>query len=137
MEFKTFTEKKSRELNVDSEKIKASDQIEKFERKITDSSNNIKEINSEFDIEKYQVVQSLDELKQWNLKAENMGYIAFDTETNSLDAIKADMVGFSLCTSENDACYVPLLHDEEENKQDDEDIEMVVTSLKRCQDGKL
>ena len=63
MEFKTFTEKKSRELNVDSEKIKASDQIEKFERKITDSSNNIKEINSEFDIEKYQIVQSLDELK--------------------------------------------------------------------------
>ena len=59
MEFKTFTEKKSRELNVDSEKIKASDQIEKFERKITDSSNNIKEINSEFDIEKYQIVQSL------------------------------------------------------------------------------
>ena len=57
MEFKTFTEKKSRELNVDSEKIKASDQIEKFERKITDSSNNIKEINSEFDIEKYQIVQ--------------------------------------------------------------------------------
>ena len=59
MEFKTFTEKKSRELNVDSEKIKASDQIEKFERKITDSSNNIEEINSEFDIEKYQIVQSL------------------------------------------------------------------------------
>ena len=121
MEFKTFTEKKSRELNVDSEKIKASDQIEKFEKKIIDSSNNIKEINSEFDIEKYQIVQSLDELKQWNLKAENMGYIAFDTETNSLDAIKADMVGFSLCTSENDACYVPLLHDEEENKQIDFD----------------
>ena len=31
------------------------------------------------------------------------------------------MVGFSLCTSENDACYVPLLHDEEENKQIDFD----------------
>ena len=46
MEFKTFTEKKSRELNVDSEKIKASDQIEKFERKITDSSNNIEEIKN-------------------------------------------------------------------------------------------
>ena len=101
MEFKTFTEKKSRELNIDSEKIKASDQIEKFERKTTDNSNNIEEINSEFDIEKYQIVKSLDELKQWNLKAENMGYIAFDTETNSLDAVKADMVGFSLCTSEN------------------------------------
>ena len=33
MEFKTFTEKKSKELNIDSEKIKASDQVEKFEKK--------------------------------------------------------------------------------------------------------
>ena len=31
------------------------------------------------------------------------------------------MVGFSLCTSENDACYVPLLHDGKENKQLDFD----------------
>ena len=48
MEFKTFTEKKSRELNVDSEKIKASDQIEKFERKITDSPNNMWALSSAF-----------------------------------------------------------------------------------------
>ena len=118
MEFKTLTEKKSKELNIDSDKIKASDQVEKFEKKIIGNPNEIEKINSEFDRENYQIIQSLDELKQWKLKAENIGYVAFDTETNSLDAVKADMVGFSLCTSENDACYVPLLHEENDKQID-------------------
>ena len=121
MEFKTFTEKKSKELNVDSDKIKPSDQVEKFEKKINDNLNKVEEVNSDFDIEKYKIIQTLDELKQWSLEVENVGYLAFDTETNSLDAVKADMVGFSLCTSENNACYVPLLHDGEENRQIDFD----------------
>ena len=118
MEFKTLTEKKSKELNIDSNKIKASDQVEKFEKKIIENPNEIEKINSEFDRESYQIIQSLDELKQWKLKAENIGYLAFDTETNSLDAVEADMVGFSLCTSENDACYVPLLHEENDKQID-------------------
>ena len=118
MEFKTLTEKKSKELNIDSDKIKASDQVKKFEKKIIESPNEIEKINSEFDRESYQIIQSLDELKQWKLKAENIGYLAFDTETNSLDAVEADMVGFSLCTSENDACYVPLLHEENDKQID-------------------
>jgi len=121
MEFKTLTEKKSKELNVESEKIIASNQVEKFEKKTTDNKNNIKEVNPKFDIEKYQIIYTVDDLKRWILKSDNIGYVAFDTETNSLDAVKADMIGFSLCTSENDACYVPLLHDEEENKQIDFD----------------
>ena len=118
MEFKTLTEKKSKELNIDSDKIKASDQVETFEKKIIENPNEIEKINSKFDRENYQIIQSLDELKQWKLKAENIGYVAFDTETNSLDAVEADMVGFSLCTSENDACYVPLLHEENDKQID-------------------
>ena len=118
MEFKTLTEKKSKELNIDSDKIKASVQVEKFEKKTNNNVRDTEEVSSEFDRDNYQVIQSLDELKLWKLKAENVGYMAFDTETNSLDAVKADMVGFSMCTSENDACYVPLLH-EESGKQID------------------
>tara|TARA_Y100001970_G_scaffold4958_1_gene5616 strand:- start:22542 stop:25337 length:2796 start_codon:yes stop_codon:yes gene_type:complete len=118
MEFKTLTEKKSKELNIDSDKIKASVQVEKFEKKTNNNVRETEEVSSEFDRDNYQVIQSLDELKLWKLKAENVGYMAFDTETNSLDAVKADMVGFSMCTSENDACYVPLLH-EESGKQID------------------
>ena len=130
MEFKTLTEKKSKQLNIDSDKIKASDQVEKFEKKIIDSPKEIEEINSEFDRENYQIIQSLDELTQWKLKAENIGYVAFDTETNSLDAVEADMVGFSLCTSENDACYVPLLHEENDKQIDfDQAIDILKSIL--------
>ena len=118
MEFKTLTEKKSKQLNIDSDNIKASDQVEKFEKKIIDSPKEIEEINSEFDRDNYQIIQSLDELTQLKKKAENIGYLAFDTETNSLNAVEADMVGFSLCTSENDACYVPLLHKENDKQID-------------------
>ena len=130
MEFKTLTEKKSKELNIDSDKIKASDQVEKFEKKIIENPNEIEKINSEFDRESYQIIQSLDELKQWKLKAENIGYLAFDTETNSLNAVEADMVGFSLCTSENDACYVPLLHEENDKQIDfDQAIDILKSIL--------
>ena len=130
MEFKTLTEKKSKELSIDSDKIKASDQVKKFEKKIIESPNEIEKINSEFNRENYQIIQSLDELKQWKLKAENIGYIAFDTETNSLDAVEADMVGFSLCTSENDACYVPLLHEENDKQIDfDQAIDVLKSIL--------
>ena len=130
MEFKTLTEKKSKELNIDSDKIKASDQVETFEKKIIENPNEIEKINSKFDRENYQIIQSLDELKQWKLKAENIGYVAFDTETNSLDALEADMVGFSLCTSENDACYVPLLHEENDKQIDfDQAIDILKSIL--------
>ena len=33
-----------------------------------------------------------------------------DTETSSLDAIRADLVGVSLALGPNDACYIPLSH---------------------------
>ena len=130
MEFKTLTEKKSKQLNIDSDNIKASDQVEKFEKKIIDSPKEIEEINSEFDRDNYQIIQSLDELTQWKMKAENIGYVAFDTETNSLNAVEADMVGFSLCTSENDACYVPLLHEENDKQIDfDQAIDILKSIL--------
>ena len=130
MEFKTLTEKKSKQLNIDSDKIKASDQVERFEKEIIDSPKDIEEINTKFDRENYQIIQSIDELTKWKLKAENIGYVAFDTETNSLDAVQADMVGFSLCTSENDACYVPLLHEEIDKQIDfDQAIDILKSIL--------
>jgi len=40
--------------------------------------------------------------------------IAVDTETTSLNAVRADLVGVSLCGEEGRAYYVPLGHDEKE-----------------------
>ena len=117
MEFRTLTDKKSKELNIDSDTIEASNQVEVFEKEETDKTEINEEISSKFDLNKYQIIETKSELQEWQIKAENIGYVSFDTETNSLDAMNADMIGFSLCTSENDACYVPLLHTNEGGRQ--------------------
>lgn len=67
----------------------------------------------------YECVQSLDALKKW---AENIvanGQVAIDTETTSLNAMKAKLVGISLSIEEGKACYIPLKHGLLENQGDD------------------
>ncbi|MBO6507091.1 MAG: DNA polymerase I [Roseibium sp.] len=58
----------------------------------------------------YETVTSVDRLKEWCEAAFEKGYVAFDTETTSLDAMQADLVGLSLSTEPGKACYVPLAH---------------------------
>ena len=43
-------------------------------------------------------------------RIEEGSVVAFDTETTSLDALKADLVGFSFCLDEKEAYYVPIAH---------------------------
>ncbi len=67
----------------------------------------------------YSIVRDEATLAQWIEKAREKGIVAFDTETTSLNAMQAEMVGFSLCVDVGEACYVPLLHKESriENKE--------------------
>ncbi|MFN8831817.1 MAG: DNA polymerase I [Labrys sp. (in: a-proteobacteria)] len=58
----------------------------------------------------YETVGTLERLDIWLAEARAQGFVAFDTETTSLDAMQADLVGFSLATALGRACYVPLLH---------------------------
>jgi DNA polymerase-1 len=58
----------------------------------------------------YETVTSVDRLKEWCDAAFEKGYVAFDTETTSLDAMQAELVGVSLSTEPGKACYVPLGH---------------------------
>jgi len=58
----------------------------------------------------YALVQTLDDLKLWINEAETAGIVAIDTETTSLDALVADLVGVSLCVAPGRACYIPLAH---------------------------
>ena len=58
----------------------------------------------------YSLVQSADPLETWIRRATEAGTVAFDTETTSLDAGRADLVGFSLSVKAGEACYVPLAH---------------------------
>ncbi len=63
-----------------------------------------------FDVAKYEIVRDEATLAKWLDRARDAGRFAFDTETTSLDAMQADLVGFSLCVAPGDACYVPLGH---------------------------
>lgn len=58
----------------------------------------------------YECVRSLDALDAWISGAFETGFVAFDTETTSLDAMQAELVGFSLAIAPGRACYVPLGH---------------------------
>jgi DNA polymerase-1 len=58
----------------------------------------------------YETIGSLEALDAWVSQAREQGYVAFDTETTSLDALQADLVGFSLALEPGRACYVPLRH---------------------------
>jgi DNA polymerase I len=58
----------------------------------------------------YETVTSVERLKHWITIAEEQGFCAVDTETDSLDAMQANIVGFSLATAPGKACYIPLTH---------------------------
>src|SRR5262245_48454820 len=58
----------------------------------------------------YELVQSLDALDRWIARARGTGMVAFDTETTSLDSMRAELVGISLATAPSVACYIPLGH---------------------------
>jgi DNA polymerase I len=58
----------------------------------------------------YETVRDLKRLNAWIAEAREAGKFAFDTETTSLDAMQADLVGFSLATTPGKACYVPVGH---------------------------
>ena len=49
-------------------------------------------------------------LARWVALAREAGVVGVDTETDSLDARRATMVGFSLAIAPGRACYVPIRH---------------------------
>ncbi len=58
----------------------------------------------------YYLINSLDEIDKWIEEAEEVGEVAVDTETTSLDPHQADLVGVSLCSKIGKACYIPVGH---------------------------
>ena len=59
----------------------------------------------------YETVLTWKAFDAWLKKIDKATLTAFDTETNSLDYMNAEIVGFSLSTKPGEACYVPVAHD--------------------------
>jgi DNA polymerase-1 len=75
--------------------------------------------SAKIDTSAYETLRDIDDLKAWCAMARERGLVAFDTETTSLDAMQAELVGFSLALPETApdtgdlkvrACYAPLAH---------------------------
>ena len=112
MEFKTLTEKKAREFNLNLEDIETDELELEFnkEKEVETETKNEKDFNK-FDYKKYSTIINKNELDKWKRKITEKGYVAIDTETDSLNAIEANLIGFSLATGINEACYIPIKHD--------------------------
>jgi DNA polymerase-1 len=59
---------------------------------------------------RYETVRDEAALARWIARATDLGEVAVDTETTSLDEMVADLVGVSLCVAPGEACYIPLGH---------------------------
>ena len=64
----------------------------------------------EVDRSKYETVTDEAALDRWIAEATAQGYVALDTETDHIDGIVARLVGISLATAPNKACYIPVAH---------------------------
>jgi DNA polymerase-1 len=58
----------------------------------------------------YQTVLDEETLAAWIGKLERAELITVDTETTSLEAMQAEIVGVSLCVTPGEAAYIPLAH---------------------------
>ena len=59
----------------------------------------------------YEIVNTEAELDQWIARLSAAPLFAFDTETTSLEYMKAEIVGVSFATAPGVAAYLPLKHD--------------------------
>ncbi|EUK18058.1 DNA polymerase I [Commensalibacter papalotli (ex Servin-Garciduenas et al. 2014)] len=63
--------------------------------------------------ENYETITSLEQLKIWIKLAQETHYCALDTETDSLNALQANIVGISMAVAPGKACYIPIAHQQE------------------------
>jgi DNA polymerase I len=58
----------------------------------------------------YETITTIPALDKWIAAAMDQGFVCIDTETDSLDAMQAKIVGVSLALAPGKACYIPLAH---------------------------
>ena len=78
--------------------------ISKSEKK--DTTESPKPLNNK----SYYLINKVDEIDEWINEAEEIGEVAVDTETDSLDPNQANLVGISLSSKIGKACYIPVGH---------------------------
>jgi DNA polymerase I len=61
-------------------------------------------------VKNYETVTTLEALDRWTRRIEAAELTALDLETDSLDPIRARLIGLSLSVAPGEACYIPVGH---------------------------
>ena len=80
-------------------------------RQLDEADGEAPEPAAEDDRAEYETVLDWKSFDAWLGKINKAKLVAFDTETDSLDYMRANLVGLSLAVDEADACYIPVAHD--------------------------
>jgi len=105
MEFRTLTNRVRDAIGEG-----ATDGIRRDDTGETKPALNAMPPNNPFDMKAYECVQTMERLRHWIARANEVAAIGVDLETDSLDSAEANLVGVCLAVAENEACYIPLGH---------------------------
>ncbi|WP_339649974.1 DNA polymerase I [Halopseudomonas pelagia] len=102
LEFRSWVEDLSREAKAVAQS-EASAPVEATAAGVTATEVTATEV-------KYEIILDQAGLERWLDKLRSADLFAFDTETTSIHAQKAELVGVSLAVSANEAAYIPVAH---------------------------
>ncbi len=82
------------------------------EPKLSSTSSDAKTLEKQKPIsnKNYHLITDVNQIDEWIEEAEEIGEVAVDTETSSLDPHQANLIGISLCSKIGKACYIPIGH---------------------------
>jgi DNA polymerase I len=105
MEFRTLTKRVADKLGITPPALPETSQLQVA---IPDAQQEPDRLP--FDHAAYECIRDLETLTRWIAHITDIGHVAVDTETTSLDEMRADLVGISLCVDAGKAAYIPLGH---------------------------
>jgi len=111
MEFEKLAKRLATTFDVEAPEIKVAAKAAKVEPSDAGGPGAVPfAVDGPIDPDAYEMVTDEARLQEWVERAIAQGFVAIDTETSSLDAMAADLVGVSLALMPGEACYIPLGH---------------------------
>lgn len=112
MEFRTLTRRVADKLGIAPPSQPETSQPETSQPQVAPARDDAppKAESLPFDLSAYECVRDLAALDRWIARIQEVGHVAVDTETTSLDEMRAELVGISLAVDAGQACYIPVGH---------------------------
>jgi len=105
MEFRTLTRRIAERLKIEAPAVPV-DLVASDDHALPE----VAEVVVPFDHAGYVTIRDAATLAGWIAAAREQGFVAVDTETTSLDEMRAELVGVSLALAPGRAAYIPLGH---------------------------